>query len=237
MASLLVRVVLFLVLLPFLVIWLAAAAITWGADAILSSSRQRPAPPFAVARRTSDQRFRSTVAVFVVLVLAIGAAGGGGGESGSGPDREVVATPAAEREDAAREEAEAATRAAEAAEAAQAAEARAERAERRAERIERRIRAAERRRARLAAQRRRERRAREAALLAAQREEEAAAAAEPAENCHPSYTGACLDPDAADYDCEGGEGDGPLYTGTVTVVGDDEYDLERDDDGIACDAS
>lgn len=53
-------------------------------------------------------------------------------------------------------------------------------------------------------------------------------------NCDPSYTGACLDPDATDYDCEGGSGDGPEYTGTVTVVGDDHYGLDRDGDGVAC---
>ena len=54
-------------------------------------------------------------------------------------------------------------------------------------------------------------------------------------NCDPSYSGACLDPDAIDYDCEGGSGDGPEYTGTVDVVGDDHYDLDRDGDRIGCD--
>jgi hypothetical protein len=52
--------------------------------------------------------------------------------------------------------------------------------------------------------------------------------------CDPSYKGACLDPNASDYDCEGGSGDGPKYTGTVTVVGADHYDLDRDGDGVAC---
>jgi hypothetical protein len=62
---------------------------------------------------------------------------------------------------------------------------------------------------------------------------------EPANDCDPNYTGACLDPNSPDYDCAGGEGDGPDYTGTVTVVGDDHYDLNRDpdEDNIACDAS
>jgi hypothetical protein len=55
-------------------------------------------------------------------------------------------------------------------------------------------------------------------------------------DCDPSYEGACLDPSAADYDCEGGSGDGPAYTGTVTVVGDDHFDLDRDGDGIACES-
>jgi hypothetical protein len=52
--------------------------------------------------------------------------------------------------------------------------------------------------------------------------------------CDPSYEGACLDPSASDYDCEGGSGDGPEYTGTVTVVGDDHFDLDRDGDGVGC---
>jgi hypothetical protein len=55
-----------------------------------------------------------------------------------------------------------------------------------------------------------------------------------ASDCDPSYEGACLNPAAADYDCEGGSGDGPEYTGTVTVVGDDHFGLDRDGDGVAC---
>jgi hypothetical protein len=43
----------------------------------------------------------------------------------------------------------------------------------------------------------------------------------------------CLAP-ASDYDCEGGSGDGPLYTGPVEVTGVDIYDLDRDNDGIGC---
>jgi hypothetical protein len=42
-------------------------------------------------------------------------------------------------------------------------------------------------------------------------------------------------PDAADYDCAGGSGDGPKYTGTVKVIGDDHFDLDRDGDGVGCD--
>jgi hypothetical protein len=68
-------------------------------------------------------------------------------------------------------------------------------------------------------------------LAARQAKAEAAAA-----SCDPNYKGACLKPDSFDYDCEGGSGDGPDYTGTVEVVGDDHYDLDRDGDGIACDA-
>ncbi|KDA04748.1 hypothetical protein DC31_05570 [Microbacterium sp. CH12i] len=53
--------------------------------------------------------------------------------------------------------------------------------------------------------------------------------------CHPSYTGACV-PFASDVDCEGGGGNGPGYvTGPVQVIGHDEYQLDRDGDGIACD--
>jgi hypothetical protein len=53
--------------------------------------------------------------------------------------------------------------------------------------------------------------------------------------CHPSYEGACV-PFADDVDCEGGSGNGPAYIqGPLRVVGPDVYDLERDDDGIACD--
>ena len=56
-------------------------------------------------------------------------------------------------------------------------------------------------------------------------------------NCHPSYAGACLNPYASDYDCAGGEGNGPKYTGFVRVVGPDDYELDRDGDGRACEAS
>jgi hypothetical protein len=72
-----------------------------------------------------------------------------------------------------------------------------------------------------------------AAELASRRAQEEAEQA--ASQCDPNYAGACLDPNSADYDCEGGSGDGPDYTGTVRVVGADPYDLDRDGDGIACD--
>jgi hypothetical protein len=58
----------------------------------------------------------------------------------------------------------------------------------------------------------------------------------PGSNCDPNYAGACLRPDVSDYDCEGGTGDGPYYTGRVEVVGDDHYDLDRDGDGVACES-
>jgi hypothetical protein len=60
---------------------------------------------------------------------------------------------------------------------------------------------------------------------------------EPPGDCDPNYEGACLDPNSPDYDCDGGSGDGPDYTGEVKVVGDDHYGLDRDGDGTACDDS
>lgn len=54
--------------------------------------------------------------------------------------------------------------------------------------------------------------------------------------CDPNYEGACLNPNSSDYDCEGGSGNGPDYTGPVRVVGDDHFDLDRDGDGYACEA-
>jgi hypothetical protein len=82
--------------------------------------------------------------------------------------------------------------------------------------------------ARQRARRAEARRQRAAAAVAA----EAATTAE--SSCDPNYSGACLDPSASDYDCEGGSGDGPYYTGTVTVVGADPHGLDSDGDGIGC---
>lgn len=58
------------------------------------------------------------------------------------------------------------------------------------------------------------------------------APAPPPSNCHPSYD-PCLAP-ASDYDCAGGSGNRPAYTGLVPVHGYDEYDLDRDGDGVGC---
>lgn len=57
----------------------------------------------------------------------------------------------------------------------------------------------------------------------------------PASNgsCHPSYSG-CLKQNAGDYDCAGGSGNGPNYTGPVQVSGPDPFDLDRDNDGWGC---
>lgn len=64
---------------------------------------------------------------------------------------------------------------------------------------------------------------------------EASGSAPASADCDPNYEGQCLDPRSLDYDCAGGSGDGPDYTETVYVVGDDPYDLDRDGDGVACD--
>jgi len=65
-------------------------------------------------------------------------------------------------------------------------------------------------------------------------EAEEASTEEASSECDPNYSGACLDPYASDYDCEGGSGNGPDYTGEVTVVGVDHYGLDREGDGIGC---
>jgi len=97
---------------------------------------------------------------------------------------------------------------------------------------------------RAAARNRREAARRHARRIAARerlREEDEALAAEEAapveaesSECDPNYRGACLDPSSYDYDCEGGSGDGPDYTGPVTVVGEDHYGLDGDGDGYGC---
>ncbi|HET7589552.1 MAG TPA: hypothetical protein VFK14_05140 [Solirubrobacterales bacterium] len=66
-----------------------------------------------------------------------------------------------------------------------------------------------------------------------ERIEEEEETAKAASECDPNYSG-CLDPNASDYDCAGGSGDGPLYTGTVEVRGADHYGLDSDGDGIGC---
>ena len=52
--------------------------------------------------------------------------------------------------------------------------------------------------------------------------------------CHKSYRGRCLKPNAYDYDCVGGSGNGPYYTGLVRVVGPDVFRLDADGDGLGC---
>lgn len=58
----------------------------------------------------------------------------------------------------------------------------------------------------------------------------------PSSNCDPNYSG-CLKPNSPDYDCAGGGGNGPDYTGPVEVLGDDHHGLDSDDDGHACEGS
>ena len=111
-------------------------------------------------------------------------------------------------------------------------------AERQQRRQDRRVEARERReaarrQARKAAARQR---AREAAVQieAEERERVELEESEETSECDPNYSGACLDPYASDYDCEGGSGDGPEYTGPVAVVGEDHYGLDSDSDGSGC---
>ena len=52
-------------------------------------------------------------------------------------------------------------------------------------------------------------------------------------DCHPSYE-PCV-PNTSDIDCAGGAGDGPWYTGRVTVIGPDVYGLDSDRNGVGCD--
>jgi hypothetical protein len=54
-----------------------------------------------------------------------------------------------------------------------------------------------------------------------------------ARECASGYSG-CLDADASDYDCSGGTGDGPRFTGTVSVTGSDPFGLDADGDGVGC---
>jgi hypothetical protein len=80
----------------------------------------------------------------------------------------------------------------------------------------------------------RAKRAREA--VARRKREQQQQQEEQAQQCHPNYD-PCLDPNASDYDCAGGLGDGPKYTGPVTVKGgSDPYDLDRDGNGTGCDS-
>jgi hypothetical protein len=43
---------------------------------------------------------------------------------------------------------------------------------------------------------------------------------------------ACVDRNASDYECAGGIGDGPKYTGRVAVIGSDPDGLDADGDGV-----
>jgi resuscitation-promoting factor RpfB len=54
-------------------------------------------------------------------------------------------------------------------------------------------------------------------------------------NCTPGYS-PCLPP-AYDYDCKGGTGNGPKYTGRVRVTGPDQYRLDGNHNGKECERS
>jgi hypothetical protein len=57
----------------------------------------------------------------------------------------------------------------------------------------------------------------------------------PARSCDPSYPDVCLDPNAVDYDCAGGSGNGPRYVdGPIRVRPPDPFDLDREGDGWGC---
>jgi beta-lactam-binding protein with PASTA domain len=60
----------------------------------------------------------------------------------------------------------------------------------------------------------------------------------PLRDCHPSYPDVCLRPDASDYDCEGGSGNGPYYvSGPLRVLPPDPFDLDgNDNDGWGCES-
>ncbi|MBC7303650.1 MAG: hypothetical protein H5T78_22215 [Nocardia sp.] len=57
----------------------------------------------------------------------------------------------------------------------------------------------------------------------------------PGSDCHSSYD-PCV-PITSDVDCEGGNGNGPSYTGPVRVIGPDDYGLDADNDGLGCESS
>lgn len=52
--------------------------------------------------------------------------------------------------------------------------------------------------------------------------------------CHASYAGRCVPAGVSDVDCSGSDQDGPYFTGEVDVIGPDQYELDPDGDGVAC---
>jgi hypothetical protein len=54
-------------------------------------------------------------------------------------------------------------------------------------------------------------------------------------NCDPSYPDVCIPIGAADYDCQGGGGNGPNYiAGIIRVLPPDPHKLDSDGDGFGC---
>jgi alkylation response protein AidB-like acyl-CoA dehydrogenase len=166
----------------------------------------------------------TTVLGFFVLIGALGSIGGDGKTEASSPPAQQQESPKTKQQSSAKL-------------AAQRAEARAARARARAAKIAKakaRARRAARRKAAAAKAAAAKAAAAKAAAAKAAAAKAAAAKAAEASRCHPSYRGACLDPNASDYDCEGGSGNGPEYTGFVRVIGPDEYGLDADGDGSGC---
>lgn len=153
-----------------------------------------------------------------LALLGLMAAGCGGGSS-SGVESQAAPSSAEVQAEAERSEREANELAAQ--------EQREARQQARARRKAKR----ERERKAIAAQERQEEREAEEARRVEEESEEVASS-----ECDPNYSGACLDPYASDYDCAGGSGNGPEYTGPVTVVGEDHYGLDADGDGSACES-
>ena len=55
-------------------------------------------------------------------------------------------------------------------------------------------------------------------------------------DCDPNYSGPCVPVDT-DVDCASGSGNSPSYVdGPVTVVGDDIYGLDNNNDGVGCES-
>ena len=55
-------------------------------------------------------------------------------------------------------------------------------------------------------------------------------------DCTPGYD-PCLPNYGDDYDCAGGSGDGPYFSGKVYVSGSDPYKLDGNRDGLGCEAA
>jgi hypothetical protein len=200
--------------LVLILVWLLASVVVWIVEAVVACRRKAPLPTLRVSRGMSDAKFGRTAGAAAAIVVVLALIGGNGSHSASSSVRAEAAT--VDRSVPARRDSGAPANSSK----------REARAERNA-RAERKARA-ERSRKRRAARRRTDKAA--AAPSATQRTTRSNG------KCDPSYTGACLDPDASDYDCQGGTGDGPKYTGTVTVVGNDHFDLDRDGDGTGCDS-
>jgi hypothetical protein len=193
-----------------------------GTAPIGANSGKSTAPPLW-RRRLRPRSWKGWLAygVAALLIVALLAGDSEEAQEATPADRSVEQeTPGAERDNAARERGEPAV------------------LRRERERLRKDRARLRRERAQARRERARARRARAAARRERQQELEAQAAPpapepEPAASCHPSYD-PCLDPTASDYDCEGGSGNGPEYTGFVTVTGSDDYGLDSDGDGTGC---